>query len=121
VRFRFAANQPEANDEFSEKNVCGRVGSNCVVMADGQIEPLVFADDILQIDIVSKSAMDGPLLILPDSDNELLIELTPVMQLGTRFGVPARLFSLLPSRTKVKRSYSATKSAALESDPAELF
>jgi hypothetical protein len=121
VRFRFAPNQAEANDEFSEKNVCGMVGSNCVIMADGQIEPLVFADDVLQIAIASKSAMDGLLLILPDSENELLIELTPVMQIGTRFGVPARVFSLLPSKTKAKRSYSATKSAALESGPAELF
>jgi len=121
VRFRFAPNQAGTNDEFLEDNVCAKVGSNCVVMADGQINPLVFADDVLQIDIVSKSVMDGPLLIPPDSDTELLIELTPVMQLGTRFGVPARFFSLLPSRTKVKRSNSATKSAASESDPAELF
>jgi len=103
VRFRIASNQPAADGEIPARNVCGRVGPNCVVMADGQIEHLVFEEDTLESGFTSETTADGLLLVLPGSESELLIELTPVASTGASFGRGARFFSLLPDRTRVAR------------------
>ena len=104
VRFRIAPNQP-GGDEFPAKNACGRVGSNCVVMADGQVEPLVFEADAMESRFAPEATADGLFFVLPGNDNELLIELTPIVSIGASFGQGVRFFSLLPSRTRVQREF----------------
>jgi hypothetical protein len=103
LRLRFASNHPGAIGETPAKNACGRVGPNCVVMADGQVVPLVFAEDILESNFASETTADGLLLVLPGTESELLIELTPVASIGASFGKGARIFSLLPDKTSVAR------------------
>jgi Domain of unknown function (DUF4382) len=103
LRLRFVSNQPGAIGEIPAKNACGRVGRNCVLMADGQIEPLVFAEDKLGSSFASETTADGLLLVLPGTESELLIELTPVASIGASFGKGARVFSLLPDKTSVTR------------------
>jgi hypothetical protein len=103
LRFRFAPNQLGADDEVPVSNACGRLGSNCVVMADGQIEPLVFDADTLESRFTPEIMEGGLFFVLPDSDNELLIELTPVMSIGASLGKGVRFFSLLPSTMRVHR------------------
>jgi hypothetical protein len=105
VRFRITSNQRGADDEIPAKNACGRVGPNCVVMADGQIEPLVFEADTLESRFTSKTAADGLLFVLPGSDSELLIELTPIVSMGASFGKGLPSFFLLPNRTSVERLF----------------
>src|SRR5467141_1410125 len=41
VRVRFVPNQPMTDDRLPEKNACGSAGFNCVVMADGRIQPIL--------------------------------------------------------------------------------
>jgi hypothetical protein len=72
-------------------------------MADGQVVPLVFAEDILESNFASETTADGLLLVLPGTESELLIELTPVASIGASFGKGARIFSLLPDKTSVAR------------------
>jgi hypothetical protein len=103
LRLRFASNHPGTIGETPAKNACGRVGPNCVVMADGQVVPLVFAEDILESNFASETTADGLLLVLPGTESELLIELTPVASIGASFGKGARIFSLLPDKTSVAR------------------
>jgi hypothetical protein len=103
VRLRIASNQTAADGEIPVRNVCGRVGPNCVVMADGQIEPLVFDEDTLESSFASETTAEEFLLVLPGSESELLIELTPVASIGASFERGARFFSLLPHRPRVAR------------------
>lgn len=103
VRLRFASNQPGAIREIPATNACGREGPNCVVMADGQIEPFVLAENKLESSFASETTADGLLLVLPGSENELLIELTPVAAIGASFGKRTQIFSLLPDKTRVAR------------------
>jgi hypothetical protein len=103
VRLRLASSQDGANGEESARNICGTLGSHCVVMADGQIEPLVFDTDIMESRFTSETSADGLFFVLPGSDSELSIELTPVVSMSVSFGKRVRFFSLLPNRTTVER------------------
>lgn len=103
LRLRFASNQPGGIGEIPEKNPCGRIGPNCVVMADGQINSLEFAGDKLESTFASETTADGLLLVLPGSESELFIELTSVASIDASSGNGSRIFSLLPDKTKVAR------------------
>jgi hypothetical protein len=110
LRFRFEPNQ-SGDDIFQARNACSRIGSSCVVMANGQIVPLVFDADSLESRLTAESTADGLLFVSPGSDSELLIELTPVMSIGAFLGNGARGFSLVASGTRIPSQ---------ESDPVEL-
>jgi Domain of unknown function (DUF4382) len=103
LRLRFASNQSGEIGEIPTKNACGRVGLNCVLMADGQIEPLVFAEDKLESSFASESAAVGLLVVLPGTESELHIELTPAASIGASFEKGARIFSLVPDKTSVAK------------------
>lgn len=103
VRLRITSNQRGADDEIPAKNACGSVGPHCVVMADGQIEPLVFVTDTIEFRFASETREDGLFFVLPGSDSELLIELTPIASISTSFGRGVRSFSLVLSRTRAER------------------
>jgi len=104
VRIRFAPNQPGAADaDVPSRNACGGVGPNCLVMADGRIAPLVFEENTFEASFAPDTTADGVLLVLPGSESELLIELTPVSSIGASVGRVAPFFSLLPNRTRVVR------------------
>ena len=74
-----------------------------MVMADGQIEPLVFVTDTIEFRFASETREDGLFFVLPGSDSELLIELTPIASISTSFGRGVRSFSLVLSRTRAER------------------
>jgi len=101
LRFRLAPNQPGADEEVPAMNACGKAGSNCVVMADGQIVPLLYDAAALESRFASETTADRSLLVMSGSDTELLIDLTPVESIGASFGKGVRFFFLLPSRTTV--------------------
>jgi hypothetical protein len=102
VRIRFESNG-SGSDVFHAKNGCSYVASSCVVMADGQILPLVFDANTLESRFASESTEDRLLFVSPDSESELLIELTPVVSLGAFIENGARVFSLVASKTTVVR------------------
>ena len=116
LRIRFEPKR-SVGDVFHAKNECSRVTPSCVVMADGQILPLVFDADTLESSFASESTADRTLFVSPDSENELLIELTPVVSLGAFLENGARVFSLVASKTKVVRQEIVTaklKASALD-------
>jgi hypothetical protein len=103
VRLRLVPNQAVANDETPAGNACGSLGASCAVMANGQIEPLVFDNDTLESRFAPGTTADRLFLVLPDSNSELHIELTPVASISASFAQGVRFFSLLPGRTTVER------------------
>ncbi len=75
VRVRFVPNQPMTDDRLLEKNACGSAGFNCVVMVDGRIQPLLLGGGSPELHITSERIDGGSLLIPPDTDTDLVIEL----------------------------------------------
>jgi hypothetical protein len=74
VRLRFVPNQPATDDRLAEKNACGSRGFNCVVTADGRIQPLLLDGGSPKLSITSDRIVGGFLLIPPDADTHLVIE-----------------------------------------------
>lgn len=102
VRLSLAGDQIRTDDQFLLRNVCGNAGPNCVVMMDGQIAPLVFEADTLEFRLTSESTVDGLPFVLPDSNNELLIELTPVLSMARPFEENAGSFTIFSGRARME-------------------
>ena len=95
VRMHFVPNQGAVDDVPGEENACGRVGWNCVRMGDGRILPLVLRGDFVDFRITSKDTEGGFFLVLPESENQLSIELTPVWPVVPSLGEGAGPFPAL--------------------------
>jgi hypothetical protein len=63
----------------------------------------VFDANTLESRFASESTADRLLFVSPDSESELLIELTPVVSLGAFIENGVRAFSLVASKTTVVR------------------
>jgi hypothetical protein len=103
VRLRFAPNPLATDDRLPERNPCGSAGLNCVVMIDDRIQPLLFAESLPQLRITSDKIDSGSLLIPPDTDTDLILELnlTWVWFLSADEGL--RLLPALAGSAKVDR------------------
>jgi len=77
IRLRLAPNQPATDEPVPEKNVCGSVGFNCVVTADGGIRPLALDSASPQFQISSDHISGGLFRVLPDAALNLKIEFNP--------------------------------------------
>ncbi len=75
LRVRFVPNQPMTEDRLPETNACGSVGFNCVVTTDGRVQPLPLDGSSPELRITSDRIEGGSLLIAPDTDADLIIEL----------------------------------------------
>ena len=104
VRLRLASDQAEAGTQLAAGNLCGKAGLHCAVMGDGRILPFISNADVLELRISSQASTVGSLVILPDSKNQLLIELTPVWSLVTRAGESVRLSPVLTGTAQSSRS-----------------
>jgi hypothetical protein len=103
VRLRFVPNQSGTEDRLPEKNACGSVGFNCVVIADGRIQPLLLDRSSPELRIMPDRIEGGSLLISPETDTDLLIELKPVWALFSSAGEGVRLLPALTGSAKVGR------------------
>lgn len=111
VRLRVSRDPTGSDDEFLSDNACGGVGPNCVIMADGHFVPLVFEAGTLEFHLTSEAKVGGLPFVMPNSDNELLIELTPVLWMSRPFGEATRSFVILPGKAQMEprpREGSAT-------------
>ena len=61
---------------------CGTVGTNCAVWADGHIEPLLIPGQ-LESGFLSADGLNQPLFLLPEREDELVIELGTSLALST--------------------------------------
>lgn len=101
VRLRFLPNQPATGAQLPEKNACGGAGWSCVVMADGRIEPLVYAGAPPELRITSERMEGGSLLIAPDADTDLVIEINASWALVSPAGEGVRLRPTLTGKARV--------------------
>jgi hypothetical protein len=96
LRVRFVPNQPMTEDRLPERNACGRVGFNCVVTADGRVQPLQLDRRSPELRIMSGRMEGASLFIPPDSNTDLIIELKLVW---AWFSYPEEGTHLLPALT----------------------
>ena len=100
LRLRFVPNQPPTDDALPERNGCGSAGFNCVVMANGDIQPLQL-DATSELRITFDRIEERSLLVLPDTNTDLIIELEPVW---TWFSPAAGEVSLRPALNGTARA-----------------
>ncbi len=96
IRLRLIPNQPAADEPVPEVNACGDVGFNCVVRADGRIQPLVLDGVTPQFRIASEQMDGGSLFVLPDTVNAIPIEFNANLSLALPAGEAVRLVPVLP-------------------------
>jgi hypothetical protein len=101
VRLRFA--QLPTDDQLPEKNAGGNGVFNCVVMADGRIQPLQLDGGSPGVRITSDSIVGGFFLIPPDTDTDLVIELKVVWAWFSSTGGGVHLLPVLTSSAKAER------------------
>jgi Domain of unknown function (DUF4382) len=106
LRLSFVPNQPALDDPTPEQNACGRMGFNCVVSEDDRIYPLVFDGASPKLSITSNKIAGGGLLIPPDSDSNLVIEVNAVWSLSSSAGQGVRLQPVLMGSARVERRAS---------------
>ena len=96
VRIRVVMSRLAAGDGLPEKNACGNMGFNCVVMTDGRIQSLLFSGDSPELRVTPDRIENGSLVILPDAENTLLIKFKLFWAL---YSTPDEGVRLLPALT----------------------
>jgi len=103
LRVRFVPNQPMTDDRLPEMNACESAGFNCVVMADGRIQPLLLDGRSPELRIMSDRIEGASLFTPPDTDTDLVIELKPVWVWFSSADGGVRLLPALTGSAKVGR------------------
>jgi hypothetical protein len=102
LRLRLVPDQPATDDRLPEKNPCGSGKFNCIVMADGSIQPLRLNEDSPELRITSNTMEGASLLFPPDTDTDLLIELKFVWEWHSSADKGIRLQPVLHGGAKVR-------------------
>jgi hypothetical protein len=103
ARLRFVPNQSVMDDRVPEKNACGGGGFNCVVMAGGTVQLLLFDGGSPELHITAERIEGGSLLVLPDIDSDLVIELMPAWLWSSSAAAGVHLVPSLTGSAKVGR------------------
>ncbi len=103
VRMRFEPAQPAAEDRLPEKNACGSLGFNCVVLADGRVQPLLLDGRSPELRITSDRMEGAALLFPPDANSDLVIEGKLVWAYFSSGEEHVRLLPTLTASAKVAR------------------
>jgi len=103
LRLRFASNQQASDDTPPEKNPCGGAGLNCVVMADGRIQPLLLQGAAPELRITSEGIAGGLVFIPPDSSSNLVIEFIASWTLSSSAGEGVGLLPTLVGTARIRR------------------
>ena len=77
IRLQFFPGSPTSVDGLPGENACGEIGWNCMVMANGHVEPLRFPSGVLELFILSQSIESDSVVVLPDSRIDLRLSLEP--------------------------------------------
>jgi hypothetical protein len=77
VRLQFFSASPASAEELPAENACGETRWNCIVMADGHVEPLRLSGDVPELLIPSQSIESDSVVVLPDSRMDLTLSLAP--------------------------------------------
>lgn len=77
VRLQFVSEPPARDEEIPAENACGKVLRNCLILADGRVEPLGLADEAPELHIPLQSGESDSLVLLPDARMDLRLILQP--------------------------------------------
>jgi len=78
VRLKLFSGPPANAEALAPENSCGEMGWNCIVMADGRVEPLRLPNDDSELLLpIHTDAGSGTFVLLPDSRMELQLSLEP--------------------------------------------
>ena len=103
VRLRFAPDQRRSNDFGPEEARCGGTAFNCVVLEDGRSYPLQFPDGGPALRIGSANLAGGFVLVPPDSNSNLVIEINIAWVLSPSVGKLGDLLPVLMGTAFVER------------------
>lgn len=77
IRLQFLADSPANAEKLPADNACGQTRWNCIVMADGHVEPLHLPGDVPEILITTQSREIDSLVVWPDTRMDLWLSLEP--------------------------------------------
>jgi len=103
VRLQFLSDSSVGAEVSLTKAVCGSLRSNCVVLGDGRIEPLLFARGERELLLAAQNLEDGSFLVLPDKSNELRLHLDPRQVFLSSAAEPWKPQVLLVGRAAILR------------------
>jgi Domain of unknown function (DUF4382) len=103
VRLRFAAEHRTLDNSGPGESACGGMGFNCVVLEDGRTYPVLFDGAASELRIRSERLANGLLLIPPDSNSNLVIEINVAWALASTEGEGRRFLPVLVGRASVER------------------
>lgn len=106
VRLQFFDGSPRSAEELPAVNVCGETRWNCIVMANGYVEPLRLPGDMPELLIPSQSIEGDSVAVLPDARVDLRLSLEPHQGSYISSSEGWRLQSTLVGRVMVVRQRS---------------
>jgi Domain of unknown function (DUF4382) len=77
IRLEFFPESHAKPEKLPTQNVCGENRWNCIIMADGHVEPLHMPDDASDLRIAIQSAESNSLVVLPEARMDLQLSLEP--------------------------------------------
>jgi hypothetical protein len=77
VRLQFVSGPSMSAKTLRSENACGGTLWNCMVIADGRVQPLRLPTDGSELSIPSLNLESGPFVVLPDTGMELRLSLEP--------------------------------------------
>ena len=103
LRLRFVSNPPTSDQTLLERNACGAAGFHCVVLEDGRIQALQLDGAAPELRITSDRIAGGSLLILPDSNSNLVLEFSVFWSLSTSDHLNVHLLPVLTASASLER------------------
>jgi len=77
VRLQFFSGSPASAEDLTSKNACGDSNWNCLITADGHVEPLLLPGDVPELLITFPNDESDLLLVVPDAGMDLRLSLEP--------------------------------------------
>jgi hypothetical protein len=77
VRLQFIPDSPANPEKLAVENACGEKRWNCIIMADGHVEPLRLPGDVPELLITVRSLENDSFAVLPNSRMDLQLSLEP--------------------------------------------
>lgn len=77
LRLQFFSGSAASAEDLPSENGCGEIGWNCLVKADGHIEPLRLTGDIPELLITFQSSESDSLVVVPHDRIDLRLSLEP--------------------------------------------
>ena len=107
LRLHFYLGDSQAATEMMHNNVCGSAGWNCIVLADGRIEPVRFPEETAELRIPLSEDPRAGLVLLPEDTVELRLSLLLQQVFVSAGGEGLKIQNRLVGRATVVRHGSA--------------